>query len=305
LSGDFEAALLQVVAPRLQPLGYAYAAALRVADELSGFCKTLGDETQAVIQFQRRADPAFDCFTVNVLRIPADETHPRSIGGAQARAARLGYVLWYVYDLREYPVSDYWWTATDSAQRETALRDVVEKLVQYGVPWVEAADAPRPWEMPLSRADEFSEAVQAVLARTMVQLGYRLECQTLAGDVPYCYFSKALPDGTYALIELQAIYSLDPDEFNFDVRLQRRADDDPLGFDGNYAHWRSISLAQLAWQSRGGAPLDEVLVSEVKTLFWHYCDRAELDAQLRDALDQIKHIGCAWVEQAADAKMIQ
>jgi hypothetical protein len=302
---DFEAALLHIVAPRLLSLGYAYAAALRVDDEVFCFRKLLGEDTQVVIQFQRQADPAFDRFTVNVQRIPVDETHPRSYGDAQTRAARLGYVLWYVYNLREYPMSDYWWTASDSAQRETTLHDVVEKIVQYGVPWAEMADAPRPWEMPLSRADEFGEAVAAVLAREMEQLGYRSQRQSLTGDVPYCYFSKALPDGTYALIELQAIYSLDPDEFNFDVRLQRRADDDPLGFDGNYAHWRSISLAQLAWQSRGGAPLDEVSVSEVKSLFWHYRDRAELDAQLLDALAEIKHIGGAWVEQAAAAKMIQ
>jgi hypothetical protein len=302
---DFEAALLHIVAPRLLPLGYAYAATLRVDDELFGFRKVLDQATQVVIQFQRQAEPAIDRFTVNVLRIPADETHSRSSGGAQTRAARLGYVLWYVYGLREYPASDYWWTATDSAQRETALRDAAEKIERYGVPWAEAPDAPRPWEMPLSRADEFVEAVQAVMAREMEQLGYRLERQPLAGDVPYCYFSKALPDGTHGLIELQAIYSLDPGEFNFDVRLQRRVDDDPLAFAGNYGHWRSISLAQLAWQTRGGAPLDRLAVSDVKNLFWRYRDRAELDAQLRDALDQIKHSGCAWVEQTADTKMIQ
>ncbi len=60
-----------------------------------------------------------------------------------------------------------------------------------------------------------------------------------------------MPDGTFALIELQAIYSLDPGEFNFDVRLQRRADGDPLDFDGDYGQWRSVSLAQLVWQARG------------------------------------------------------
>ena len=153
--------------------------------------------------------------------------------------------------------------------------------------------------MPTSRADEFGEAVQAVMAREMERLGYRLEFQSLPGDLPYYYFSKGLPDGTHALIELQAIYSLDPGEFNFDVRLQRRVDSDPLAFNGDYGHWRSISLAQLIWQVRDGAPLDRLSVSEVKTLFWHYRDRMELDAQLCDALEQIKQIGCAWVEQAA------
>jgi hypothetical protein len=121
----------------------------------------------------------------------------------------------------------------------------------------------------------------------------------LAGDLPYYYFSKALPDGSYALIELQAIYSLDPSEFYFDVRLQRRADSDPLAFGGDYTDWRSVSLTQLVWQTQGGAPFDQLSVSEVKTLFWHYRDRAELDTQLLAALAQIKKIGQGWVEQAA------
>jgi hypothetical protein len=114
-----------------------------------------------------------------------------------------------------------------------------------------------------------------------------------------------MPDGTFALIELQSIYSLDPSEFYFDVRLQRRGDSDPLEFNGDYGQWRSMSLAHLAWRARGGAPLDQLSVSEVKTLFWHYRDRAELEVQLSDAFEQIRQIGCVWVEQAASSKMIQ
>jgi hypothetical protein len=305
MSGDFETALLQIVAPRLLSLGYAYDATLCVDDEVFGFRKTLRQDTQVVVQFQRQANPALDRFTVNLLHGPMDEAHSRSYGGAHTRAARLGYVLWYVHGLHDYAVPDYWWTASDGAQREAALLDAVEQIAQYGVPWAEDADAPRPWEMPLSRAAEFGAALQAVMVREMEQLGYRLEHQSLAGDLPYYYFSKALLNGTYALIELQAIYSLDPGEFNFDVRLQHHADDDPLAFDGNYGQWRSISLAQLAWQTRGGAPLDRLAVSDVKNLFWRYRDRAELDAQLRDAMAQLKYIGCAWVEQTAEDDTIR
>ena len=299
MSNDFEAALLHIVAPRLQPLGYVYEAALRVDDEVFGFCKMLSHATQAVIQFQRQSDPTLDRFTVNVLRGPADDND------VQARAARLSYVLWFVYKRRDYAVSDHWWTASNSAQREAALLDAVEKIERYGIPWIEALDAPKPWEMPLSRAEEFGEAVQEVMAREMERLGYQAACQSLSGNVPYCYFSKALPDGRYALIELQAIYSLDPAEFIFDVRLQRRANRDPLAFDGNDEHGRSVSLAQFIRQTRGGSSLDRLAVPDVKTLLWHYRDRAELDAQLIAALEQIKQFGCAWVEQAAESKVIQ
>jgi hypothetical protein len=301
MRGDFEASLLNYIAPRLQPLGYAYDTRLRLDEELFGFRKSLDNDVQAMIQFQRQDDPVIDRFTVNLIRVQASEVQPRLYGDeASARAARLNYVLWFVYGLGEYPVSDFWWTASDASQREAVLNDVAEKIVRYGVPWLENLDASKPWEMPVRRADEFSEAVQAVMGSEMERRGFRLEQQSLPGNVAYCYFSKAMPDRTYALIELQAIYSLDPSEFNFDVRLQRRADRDPLAFNGDYRHWRSISLAQLVWRTRGGTPLEQLSISEVKTLFWHYRDRAELDAQLSEALEQIKQIGCAWLEQAGD-----
>jgi hypothetical protein len=292
MSGDFVAAVWRSVAPRLQVLGYAYDPARRVADEAFGFRKTLDGDACAVVQFQRQAAGTYERFTVNVLRERAD--------GVPERGARLSYVLWFVYNAREYPVADYWWTPTDDVEREAALLDAAAKIERYGVPWIEAAEAPQPWEMPLSRVAEFSEAVQAVMAAEMERLGYRLQRQTLSGAVPYSYFSKRLPDGRQALIELQAIYSLDPEEFTFDVRLQRCATDDPLAFDGTYARWRSASLAQLMWQARGGAPFEQLTVFDVKALFWHYRDRAELDAQLRAALEQIKLVGCAWVEQGID-----
>jgi hypothetical protein len=222
-----------------------------------------------------------------------------------ARGARLSYVMWFVHGLRDYAVPDYWWVVLDATYFPAALEEAIGHVERYGIPWLEAAQAIRPWEMPVQRADEFGQAVQAVMALEMERLGYRLEQQSLSGDLPYCYFSKSLPGGAYALIELQAIYSLDPSEFNFDVRLQRKSDGDPLTFNGDYRHWRSISLAQLVWQARDNAPLDRLSVSQVKSLFWHYRDRAELGAQLIDALDQIKRIGCAWIEQAAVSKVIQ
>ena len=306
MSSDFEAALLNHVAPRLQRLGYRYDTRLRREDELFGFCKPLDNGVQAVIQFQRQGDSTADRFTVNLIRSRASEIQPRRYGSeASASAARLSYVLWFVYGRRDYPASDFWWTASDSARREKVLLDVTEKIERYGVPWVESPDAPTPWEMPVQRADEFAQAVQAVMTPEMERLGYHLEQQSLPGNLPYSFFTRAMPDGTFALIELQSIYSLDPSEFSFDVRLQRRADSDPLDSSGDYRQWRSTSLAQLVWQARSSALLAALSVAEVANLFWHYRDRAELGAQLIDALEQIKQIGCVWVEQAVEPKMIQ
>jgi hypothetical protein len=259
-----------------------------------------------MIQFQRQGNLTADRFTVNLISIAGWRAQPRRYGReASASAARWSSVGWCVYGLRDYPASDFWWTAPDAARREGVLLDATEKIEWYGVPWVESPDAPKPWEMPAQRADEFARAVQAVMTPEMEHLGYHLAQHTLPGNLPYSFFSKAMPDGTFALIELQSIYSLDPSEFNFDVRLQRRMDSDPLNFDGDYGQWRSISLAQLVWQARSSVPLAALSVAEVVNLFWHYRDRAELDAQLIDALEQIQQIGCAWVEQAVEPKMIQ
>jgi hypothetical protein len=278
---SFETLLADIVAPQLQRLGYAYDARLRDADELFGFRKPLGDEVQAIVQFQvRHSTP--ERFTVNLLRV-----------NAVVCGARLSTVLWYVVGFREYSVSDYWWPTN-----EAALRDAVRQVVQYGVRWIEDACAPRPWEMPAHNGPEFVEAVEVNLAPALQRRGYRLAQQRLVGEMPYLYFARELPDGTHGFVELQGVYSLDPREFQFDVRLQRRADEDPLAVSA----WPGASLAQLAWQARGTILETATMaaaVAEAKTLLWRYANRAELDAQLRDALAQIERIGLPWIDQAS------
>jgi len=53
--------------------------------------------------------------------------------------------------------------------------------------------------MPAQRADEFAQAVQAIMAPGMERLGYHLEQQLLPGNLPYSFFSKVMADGTFAL----------------------------------------------------------------------------------------------------------
>jgi hypothetical protein len=286
---SFEASLLEIVAPQLLPVGYEYEARLCAVDELFGFRKSLGAAVHAIVQFQLRPSTP-ESFTVNLLRAKSGVIQPQRYDGqVDAFGARLSYVLWYVAGLREYPVSDYWWTTN-----EAALRDAAEKVVLYGVRWIENPHAPRPWEMPAHRGYEFVEAVEVNLASDLQRCGYRLTQQQLSGEVPYLYFVKELPDGTHGFVELQGVYSLDPREFQFDVRLQRRADQNPLAL----AAHLGVSLAQLVWQARGSV-LETATVAEAKTLLWRYTDRAELDAQLRDALMQIERIGIPWIDQAS------
>lgn len=269
---------------RLAQRGYGYDARLCDADVV-GFAKALGDEVQAIVQFQQRGDE----WTIDLRRVKGAEFAPQVYGGyAGAVGARLGHVLWFVANVRDGGQPDRWWTPDE-------IEAAVDLLIAHGLPWLEDPQAARPWEMPTLRWPEFVEAVMSIAGPVMLAQGYRAATQTLAGNFPYPYFVKALPNGEYALIEFQVCYSLDPERFLFDVRLQRKTDDNPLDFGGVYEEWRAVSLGQLVWRKRWA---DEAAwsVAAVKSLLWSYADRAELADRLREVLEQVAHIARPWLE---------
>lgn len=287
----FQTLLQRVVGPRLEPLGYTYDGRLQVDDELFGFARPLGDDAYAIVQFQRHAHATNDEFTINLLRVKAPQLSPRVFEGyGRARGARLSYVLWFIHYLRIYPRSDHWWAATE-------IDDALEQLIAFGLPWLADEDSKKPWEMPAHDGAEFVAAVQAVVAPELTALGFRSAVQTLAGQFAYPYFVKPLSHGDFGLIEFQAAYSLDPDLFQFDVRLQRSATDDPLDFNGHYRDWRAASLGQLVWQSQHASDTP-ITVEAVKALLWRYADRAELADQLRAVVGHLRQIAPRWFESA-------
>jgi len=287
-SSRFEESLLRVAAPRLKALGYDYDDRLRDGEELFGFRKSLGDDVHAIVQFQRHYQATNDEFTINLIRAKTHELQPRIHGGyAGSCGARLSNVLWFVHSLRLYPQPDHWWNGLDEA---------LDLLERYGPAWIEDLHAKKPWEMPTHRSQEFAETVRQVIGPAIERSGYRSELRRLMGDIPYPYFVKDLPDGAYAFVEFQVAYGLDPEHFMFDVRLQRKPTIDPLDFAGSYRDWRSASLGQLAWRARHAPSIENVPLEEVKSVMWHYADRAELIDRLRDALDKLKQIGLPWLE---------
>jgi hypothetical protein len=323
-----EATLQRLAAPRLSECGYEYDDRLRAGDELFGFRKPLGGDLHAIVQFQRRdvtTQPSLrgtkqspsvgpeiasqtalamtqaeqlrrgDEFTINLLRVKSAAIEPHVYGGySGSLGARLSHVLWFVEDVRaEGSRPDCWWTLDD-------LEAVLDALLRYGLPWLENPQASKPWEMPAQRWPEFAAAVTAIIAPELAAHGYRAAAQSLAGSFPYPYFVKPLSAarGEYALIEFQSIYSLDPAQFTFDVRLQRKATEDPLDFSGLYDEWsaRAASLGQLVWRARAQPANEAWSVDAVKSLLWHYADRAELDDRLREVLAAIKQIALPWLE---------
>ena len=288
--------IFNAVVTRLAQRGYGYDARL-CNDEVLGFAKALGEDVHAIVQFQqRRAE-----WTINLLRVKSAEVGAHVYDGyAGALGARLGHVLWFIANVRDGGQPDRWW-ATDEI--EAAL----ELLIEHGLPWLEDPHATKPWEMPAQRWAEFAAAVLDIAGPELLAQGYQAATQTLAGRFPYPYFVKPLAGGEFALIEFQSTYSLDPTQFAFDVRLQRKQTDNPLDFGGAYGDWRAVSLGQLVWRTRWtdeeARSVDAARsVAAVKSRLWQYADRVELADRLREVLGYVPHIARPWLEGDLDAR---
>ncbi len=291
----FEEALLKIAAPRLKAQDYEYDPALREGNMLFGLRKRPGDDVQAIIQFQRTRTG--DAFTVNLIRARSHDVQPRLYGGYDgALGGRLSHVLWFVHQLRIYPQSEHWWAAGSAEDLQASLVDVVDQLKCYGIPWLEDPQARKPWEMPTHRGAEFRSALQRFIAPELDRLGYRSETQHLAWNYPYPYFVKPLADDGLAFIEFRQVYSLDPDRFEFDVRLQRKRSRDPLDVAKSSIAGQQMSLGQLVWKAQGSPSAAQNPIAAARSLTWYYSDRSELEAQLLAALEQVKRHGITWLE---------
>jgi len=281
----------QQIASRLAEFGYEFDARLCDDDEILGFAKPLGNDVQAIVQFQRRGAE----WTINLLRVKSTELGAHVYGGyAGALGARLGHVLWFVANVCDGGQPDRWWTSDE-------LAAATELLIEYGLPWLEDPHAAKPWEMPAQRWSEFAATVMDIAGPELLAQGYRVATQSLAGSFPYPYFVKQLPDGQFALIEFQSTYSLDPAQFSFDVRLQLKPTDNPLDFGGAYGEWRAVSLGQLVWRTRW-SDAEAWSVAAVRSLLWQYADRAELADRLREVLGGMSHIARPWLEGDLDVR---
>jgi hypothetical protein len=282
--------IFDVVVTRLAQHGYGYDVRL-CNDDVLGFAKALGDDVHAIVQFQRRGAE----WTINLLRVKSAEVGAHVYDGyAGALGARLGHVLWFVANVREGGNPDRWWSPDE-------IEAALDLLIEHGLPWLEDPRAAKPWEMPAQRWSEFATAVMHIAGPELLAQGYRAATQTLAGRFPYPYFVKPLAGGEFALIEFQSTYSLDPTQFAFDVRLQRKQTDNPLDFGGAYGEWRAASLGQLVWRMCCAA--DEAWsVDAVKSLLWQYADQAELADRLREVLRHVPQIARPWLEGVLDVR---
>jgi len=144
----FKRTLLKVASPSLQSLGYEFVELPEWAGVGSFFFrKHLGNNVYAFISFDllrwhpssSGAESMPRRFRVTLWRNIGDQ--PKLGYGDDSYEGwlnvPLSYLLWAMLGIKVYPSQYYQWEFFTSENLEVQLRDAVEKLVQYGIPWLE------------------------------------------------------------------------------------------------------------------------------------------------------------------------
>lgn len=316
----FERILKNVAEPRFKPLGYEYDTRLKDRDILFGFSKRLGEQVYAIIEFQRHQceeAPWGWGFRVNLIRSKTQNPTKWYQGQYSGYIyTSLSYLLWVEYNLRIYPKPDHWWEAATANEFETQLLDALDKIEQYGIPWLEDRQSKNPDYRDTIHWDEFEEALQNIVAPELELAGYKIREYARTKKRLHSYFTKHLWDNLNAFVVFQQIQSIDrPSQFSFDVLLFRKKTSDPFGINQSYLEEDlQVPLGRFLWAAYGVLIYPPELV-EWKTVFreesgklipirepaprffkWECASRKELERRLKDALEKVKQYGIPWLE---------
>lgn len=145
----FKCIVVKTVPLLLEPLGYQFYKANRIAGDRLFFEKPSPDEEDVnffiIFQLGQHYIPPHRRFTVELQRNKGSFAKPER-GYEKTVRERLGALIWFYYKLRIYPHSSHWWEFKDDEELKIQLEDAVEKIITYGIPWLEDLDAVPPWE---------------------------------------------------------------------------------------------------------------------------------------------------------------
>jgi hypothetical protein len=290
---NFRQALMKFAAPRLRELGYEYSDVLKDRNIIYGFHKRIGNHIQTIILFQRhqhREHASGYGFTVDLVRCKTDTIEQWHQGWYEgALRVRLGSVLQFVYSL-DIPHYDYWWNPINDDQLRRTFQDVLDKLERYGIPWLEDLESRDPWKLSVVQQHTFSEALSQLVAPDLELLGYEVIKETMGESPPY--FMKKLWGTLYASVIFQlGKQSPDSSTLAFEVLLFRKGSKNP--FDPAWMSredWLDMRLGELLWE------VYNLRIYPSEFIQWEYSHKAELEAQLRDALDKVKRYAIPWLE---------
>lgn len=145
----FKRTVIKAVTPLLAPFGYHLDDAAQTVTHFLFFEKLSLEEkgVKFFIGFQlgQHYIPPRRSFTVELRRCKGsffkpDRDYEKMIGW------RLTSLIWNYYKLRLYPQPSYWWEFENDEELKVQLEDAVEKVIKYGIPWLEDPNAVPPQE---------------------------------------------------------------------------------------------------------------------------------------------------------------
>lgn len=145
----FKRTVVRTVEPLLAPFGYKFNNAAQKYGDYLFFEKSSPDEVGVgfyiVFQLGHHYIPPRRKFTVELQRNKGDFYKPEH-GYEKTVRWRLGSLIFAYYKLNLYPFSDHWWEFENDVELKTQLEDAIEKLIEYGLPWLEDPNIVLPWE---------------------------------------------------------------------------------------------------------------------------------------------------------------
>lgn len=155
---NFRQRLIRTVFPCLLPLGYDLVKRPEsVGIGMFFFGKHLYDDIYSFVSFQLmrwhpppvRAAPVPRRFQVSLLRNRGPQPHYGHGSGENCYKnwlyMPLDQLLWTVLDVKVYSSQYHEWKFFTSEELETQLQDAAEKLIQYGIPWLENPESENPY----------------------------------------------------------------------------------------------------------------------------------------------------------------
>jgi hypothetical protein len=283
---NFEKALINYVKPYMEAQGYHYNIGLREKDILYGFSKELDESIRTIVQFQRKQEDERASglgFTVNLIRQKEDQ-YGDKVPYDGYLWARLGEVLWFVYNQSIYPSYNQWWISESIDDIEDMFFDVVKRLEQYGIPWLEDPNSKQIGDISAYNKEQFQQVIISVVSPPLEKLGYR----RIIRQDRSSYYVKELPFGMYTFIEFSQNTHIDRPGLGFDVILQRKSIDNPDNFSQGQDLYGTLSLIMNVALKIDRFPFPNFT--------WEYKDRKDLVKKVKEVLNDLHLHAIPWLE---------
>jgi hypothetical protein len=302
-----ETAVHHILTPTLAHLGYQYQASERIRD-YSGTITDLRHVFQKSLPFgqtvtitllrrhTQRYEPLDFAYTVRLSRSITDPTFrspQNQISYFQPQdgiQVALSQVLWFIYCLRVYPASYYWWWPETEGELHQQLDDIGRYLADYALPWIEHPWAAAPLRFPDEHDAIFRSQLEGIVAPPLLRFGYH------PGNDPvreprWPYFTKMLPSGLHAVITFGHALHEYYGRWSFDVWLERKPVPGNEPYTANEPGTLFAGLGEVCVKIYGlpRSPYDA----------WEYHNEAMLGQQLSLAVAAIVQYGIPWLEDVS------